>query len=78
MKELEKEKRQEAHRAIVDGIGILSVAVPGPANSQSESEIIHNSLRAAVAHAERKEWMDGLEHFILKPRIILSCGRILL
>lgn len=105
----EKEKKQEAHRAIVDGIDrgvpavvwdvadsewgliigydereraystlthlgrpsmlafdklghngidILSVAVPGPSNSRSQAEIILNSLRAAVAHTEQKEWMD--------------------
>jgi hypothetical protein len=41
-----------------NGIDILSVAVPGPSNSRSETEIIYNSLRAAVAHAEQKEWMD--------------------
>jgi hypothetical protein len=41
-----------------NGIDILSVAVPGPGNSRSEAEIIRNSLRAAVAHAEQKEWMD--------------------
>jgi hypothetical protein len=41
-----------------NGIDILSVAVPGPGNSRSQAEIIPNSLRAAVAHAEQKEWMD--------------------
>jgi hypothetical protein len=41
-----------------NGINILSVAVPGLRNSRSEAEIIRNSLRAAVAHAEQKEWMD--------------------
>jgi hypothetical protein len=41
-----------------NGIDILSVAIPGEANNRSREDIILNSLRAAVAHAEQKEWMD--------------------
>ena len=41
-----------------NGIDVLSVAIPGEANHRSREEIILNSLKAAVAHAEQKEWMD--------------------
>jgi hypothetical protein len=41
-----------------NGIDILSVAILGEPNSRSREEIIINSLRAAVNHAEQKEWME--------------------
>lgn len=54
-----------------NGIDILSVAIPGNPNLRNREEIILNSLRTAVAHAEQKEWMerpkyqDGLPAFDL-------------
>ena len=41
-----------------NGNNILSVAVPGEPNTRSREEIVLNSLKTAVAHAEQKEWMD--------------------
>jgi hypothetical protein len=54
-----------------NGINILSVTIPGEANSRDRDETIRNSLKAAVAHAEQKEWnkrpeyQDGLPAFDL-------------
>jgi hypothetical protein len=41
-----------------NGIDVLSVALPGEPSPRSRDEVILNSLKAAVAHAEQKEWMD--------------------
>jgi hypothetical protein len=41
-----------------NGIDILSVAIPGNPNLRKQDEIIVNSLKAVVAHAEGKEWID--------------------
>ncbi len=41
-----------------NGIDILSVTIPGEPNQRSREEIIVNSLQAAVAHSEQKEWLD--------------------
>jgi hypothetical protein len=41
-----------------NGINILSVAIPVEPNRRSREEVILNSLKAAVAHAEQKEWTD--------------------
>jgi hypothetical protein len=41
-----------------NGIDILSVAIPHLANNRSRDDMIANSLRAAVRHAEGQEWMD--------------------
>jgi len=41
-----------------NGINILSVTIPGTANQRPRSERLHNAVRAAVHHAEQKEWMD--------------------
>ena len=49
---------QEFGKLGQNNIKILSVAIPGEPNQRSREEIIHNSLRAAVAHAEQKEWAD--------------------
>lgn len=54
-----------------NGIDVLSVAIPGEPNHRSREEIILNSLNAAVAHAEQKEWnkrpqyQDGFPAFDL-------------
>jgi len=39
-------------------IKVLSVTVVGNRNKRSERDIINNSLRRAVAHWDKKEWMD--------------------
>ena len=41
-----------------NGIDILSVAIPGEPNGRTRDEIIVNSLKAAVAHAEGEEWTE--------------------
>ena len=41
-----------------NGIDVLSVIIPGEPNRRNRDEVILNSLKAAVAHAEQKEWMD--------------------
>ncbi len=41
-----------------NGIDILSVAIPGRPNKREREEVILRSLKAAVAHAEQKEWID--------------------
>lgn len=41
-----------------NGIDVLSVAIPGKPNQRSREKIVLNSLKAAVAHAEQKEWTD--------------------
>jgi hypothetical protein len=41
-----------------NGINILSVAIPTELNGRTRDEMILNSLRAAVNHAEEKEWID--------------------
>ncbi|MFH2049004.1 MAG: hypothetical protein ABIJ12_06130 [bacterium] len=45
-----------------NGINILSVTIPGDANSRDKNEAIRNSLKAAVAHAEQQEWNDRPEY----------------
>lgn len=42
----------------LNGIDILSVAIPDKKNLRNRDEIINNSLRLAVSHAEGKEWID--------------------
>jgi len=55
---------------------ILSVTIPGEESERTREEIILRSLRAAVAHAEQREWMprpqyqDGLPAFDLWARVI--------
>jgi hypothetical protein len=41
-----------------NGIDVLSVAIPGEANSRSRDDVVLNSLRAAVAHADGEEWTE--------------------
>jgi hypothetical protein len=41
-----------------NGNNILSVAIPKEPNRRSREEVILNSLKVAVAHAEQKEWTD--------------------
>ena len=41
-----------------NGINILSVAIPGEPNTRSRQQVILNSLKAAVAHAEQREWTE--------------------
>ncbi len=41
-----------------NGIDILSVAIPGVPNDRSREEVLHNSLKVAVAHAKGEEWTD--------------------
>ena len=41
-----------------NGINILSVTIPSDTNGRDKNEAIRNSLKAAVAHAEQKEWND--------------------
>jgi hypothetical protein len=45
-----------------NGIDILSVAIPGEPSRRSREEVVLNSLKAAVAHAEQKEWTDRPEY----------------
>jgi hypothetical protein len=45
-----------------NGINILSVAIPLEQNGRTKEEIIQNSLRAAIAHAEQQEWNDRPEY----------------
>ncbi len=54
-----------------NGIDILSVAIPIEKSKRDKDEVIRNSLKATVAHAEQKEWnkrpeyQDGLPAFDL-------------
>jgi hypothetical protein len=41
-----------------NGIDILSVAIPGGPNGRTRDEVVVNSLRAAVSHAEGEEWTE--------------------
>jgi hypothetical protein len=41
-----------------NGINVLSVSIPVEPNRRSREEVILNSLKAVVAHAEQKEWTD--------------------
>ena len=41
-----------------NGIDILSVSIPGEPNLRDRDQVIKNTLKAAVAHAEGKEWID--------------------
>jgi hypothetical protein len=41
-----------------NGIDVLSVAIPGAANHRSRDEIVINSLRVAIAHADGEEWTE--------------------
>jgi len=41
-----------------NGIDILSVSIPGQSNQRNQNEIIMNSLKTAVSHAEQGEWTD--------------------
>lgn len=41
-----------------NGIDILSVTIPGEPNYRTREEVIHNSLTAAIAHAEGKDWNE--------------------
>jgi hypothetical protein len=41
-----------------NGIDVLSVAIPGGANRRSREEIVLNSLRVAIAHADGEEWTE--------------------
>ncbi|MCP4703852.1 MAG: hypothetical protein GY865_04505 [candidate division Zixibacteria bacterium] len=41
-----------------NGIDILSVAIPTKPNESSKDEVISNSLKTAVAHAEQNEWTE--------------------
>jgi hypothetical protein len=70
-----------------NGIDILSVAIPEEQSRRSRDEVILNSLKAAVAHAEQKEWtdrpayQDGLPAFDLwallfqRWALLLEAGR---
>lgn len=57
-------------------IKILSVAILGKPNGRAREEVILRSLKAAVRHAEQKEWLerpkyqDGLPAFDLWARIL--------
>ena len=61
----------EADRLGRNGIDVLSVAIPGEPNGRTRDEMILNSLRGAVNHAEEREWTerpqyrDGLSAFEL-------------
>jgi hypothetical protein len=66
-----------------NGIDILSVAIPLRPNSRRTDEIIHNSLRAAVDHADQKEWIDerpkyqnGLAAFDLWATVLEKWAKI--
>jgi hypothetical protein len=54
-----------------NGINILSVTIPDQKNRRTREEIIHNSLKTAIVHAEQKEtfersdYQDGLPAFDL-------------
>ena len=41
-----------------NGIDVLSVAIPTEPNERTREEAVTQALRAALAHAEQKEWMD--------------------
>jgi hypothetical protein len=41
-----------------NGIDVLSVAIPGEANRRSREEVVLNSLRVAIAHADGEEWTE--------------------
>lgn len=41
-----------------NGIDILSVAIPGEPNRRTREKAVRNSLNAAIAHAEGKEWTE--------------------
>ena len=41
-----------------NGINILSVSVPGEPNLRDRDKVIKNTLNAAIAHADGKEWID--------------------
>ncbi|NIN70710.1 MAG: hypothetical protein GTO46_02000 [Gemmatimonadetes bacterium] len=41
-----------------NGIDVLSVAIPGRANGRNCEEIVLNSLRVAIAHADGEEWTE--------------------
>lgn len=41
-----------------NGIDILSVVIPGGPNERTRDEAVRNSLTAAIAHAEGKDWTD--------------------
>lgn len=41
-----------------NGIDILSVAIPGEPTGRSREEVVLDSLKAAVAHAEGEEWTE--------------------
>ncbi len=45
-----------------NGIDILSVAIPGKPNQRNREEVILNSLKAAVAHADQEEWTERPEY----------------
>lgn len=59
-------------------IKILSVAIPGEPNGRPRRDVILNSLRAAVRHADQQEWMqrpdyqDGLPAYDLWSAIVDS------
>jgi hypothetical protein len=68
-----------------NGIDILSVTIPGEPNERTREEIVRNSLNAAVAHAEQREFMmerpkyqDGLPAYdlwaLLYDRLALIVG----
>jgi hypothetical protein len=40
------------------GIDVLSVVIPGEPNHRSHDQAVRNSLTAAIAHAEGKEWTE--------------------
>jgi hypothetical protein len=41
-----------------NGIDVLSVAIPGEANRRGREEVVLNSLKVAVAHADGEEWTE--------------------
>ncbi|MFC1725164.1 hypothetical protein ACFL4T_06030 [candidate division KSB1 bacterium] len=45
-----------------NGIDVLSVTIPTGRNNRDREEVLRNSLKVAVAHAEQKEWMDRPEY----------------
>lgn len=64
-----------------NGIDILSVAILSKPNLRNRDDIITNSLKAAVAHADGKEWIDdrpkyqnGIEAFDLWTSIFEKWG----
>jgi hypothetical protein len=42
----------------MNGIDLLSIVIPGKRNERKKENVIANSLRAAVKHADGKEWID--------------------